>query len=103
MTAVISWFNVTGHDRSRSQFLVNLTGHKNMTMVMTVRNPDLHLVERVRDGAGSNGLRLDRLLGHFGGQEVEQLVQVHIRHVTSRLQFNSGIAFTITPNYSGIY
>ena len=37
--AAISWFNITGHDWSWSQFLVNLTGQKNMTMVMTVRNP----------------------------------------------------------------
>ena len=36
---VISGVNVTGHDRSWSRFLVNLTGHKKMTMVMTIRNP----------------------------------------------------------------
>ena len=30
---------MTGHDRSWSRFLVNLTGHKKMTMVMTIRNP----------------------------------------------------------------
>ena len=37
---VISGPNVTGHDRSRSRFLVKMTSLKNMTMFMTFRNPD---------------------------------------------------------------